>query len=245
VGIEPVPQGLPMVDVRRCALRQGSTGLIEGLSIYALWVRTVQTLKGRINIKLRYVSGEHAFSLESLNITTLGKPQMIKKITCLVMLLLAVTSQSLYAVGVGASLPDCNLTSVGNKQNLTLNQYRGKVLYVDFWASWCGPCAKSFPFMNELHQQLKDQGLQIVAVNLDENADDAKAFLAKYPASFTVMADASKQCAKDFDVKAMPSSYLIDRNGVVQHVHLGFRPGEAQELQVLVEKLLAGKASGL
>jgi thiol-disulfide isomerase/thioredoxin len=150
-----------------------------------------------------------------------------------------------FAVEVGQPIPKCAVSGIGENQNLDLNQYKGKVLYVDFWASWCGPCAKSFPFMNEMHQQLKDQGLQIVAVNLDENADDAKAFLAKYPASFTVMVDASKQCAKDFDVKAMPSSYLIDRNGVVQHVHLGFRPGEAQELRTLVEKLLVGKAAGL
>jgi thiol-disulfide isomerase/thioredoxin len=150
-----------------------------------------------------------------------------------------------FAVEVGAFIPKCAVLGIGENQSLDLNQYKGKVLYVDFWASWCGPCAKSFPFLNEMHEQFKDQGLQIVGVNLDENADDAKAFLAKYPASFTVAADVSKQCAKDFAVKAMPSSYLIDRNGVVQHVHLGFRPGEAQELRTLVEKLLSEKAAGL
>jgi thiol-disulfide isomerase/thioredoxin len=149
------------------------------------------------------------------------------------------------AVEAGQPLPKCAVSAIGENQSLDLNQYKGKVLYVDFWASWCGPCAKSFPFMNELHQQLKDQGLQIVGVNLDENTDDAKAFLAKYPASFTVMADVSKQCAKDFDVKAMPSSYVIDRKGVVQHVHLGFRHGEAKELRAVVEKLLNEKAAGL
>lgn len=147
-------------------------------------------------------------------------------------------------MAVGQPVPKCAVSPIGENQNIDLNQYKGKVLYVDFWASWCGPCAKSFPFMNDMHQQLKDQGLQIVAVNLDENADDAKTFLAKYPASFTVMADVSKQCAKDFDVKAMPSSYLIDRNGVVQHVHLGFRAGEAKELQMRVEKLLGEKSVG-
>lgn len=149
------------------------------------------------------------------------------------------------AVEVGKPMPTCSLSPIGESQASDLNQYQGKVLYVDFWASWCGPCAKSFPFMNELQQQLKDQGLQIVGVNLDENLDDAKAFLGKYPASFTVMADVSKQCAKDFGVQAMPSSYIIDRNGVVHHVHLGFRPGEAKELRELVEKLLAEKAVDL
>ena len=116
---------------------------------------------------------------------------------------------------------------------------------VDFWASWCGPCAKSFPFLNEMHQQLKDQGLQIVGINLDENMDEAKTFLATFPAGFTVMADVSKQCAKDFGVKAMPSSYLIDRKGIVHHIHLGFRPGEAKELRLLVKKLLSEKVAKL
>jgi thiol-disulfide isomerase/thioredoxin len=150
-----------------------------------------------------------------------------------------------FAAGVGSPMPACNVSPIGESQSSDLSQYKGQVLYVDFWASWCGPCAKSFPFLNEMHEQLKGQGLQIVGVNLDENADEAKAFLAKYPASFTVVADVSKQCAKDFEVKAMPSSYIIDRKGIVHHIHLGFRPGEAKELRVLVEKLLNEKVAGL
>lgn len=147
------------------------------------------------------------------------------------------------AVAIGDKAPDCKLSSLGDSQSSTLSQYPGKVLYVDFWASWCGPCAKSFPFMNELHSQLKDQGLQIVAVNLDEKPEEAQAFLSQYPAQFTVAADASKQCAKDFGVKAMPSSYLIDRKGKVHHIHLGFRPGEAKDLRQVVEQLLNEKVA--
>lgn len=155
--------------------------------------------------------------------------------------LLLLTTQAALAVAVGDAAPDCALSPIGESQNADLSQYKGKVLYVDFWASWCGPCAKSFPFLNDMHHQLKDQGLQIVGVNLDENMDDAKAFLAKFPASFTIAADASKQCVKDFEVKAMPSSYIVDRKGIIHYVHLGFRSGEGQELRVLVEKLLAAK----
>lgn len=150
-------------------------------------------------------------------------------------------SQMVFGVEAGNPMPACLVSPIGETQTEDLQRYKGQVLYIDFWASWCGPCAQSFPFMNEMHQQLKDQGLQIVGVNLDENMDDAKAFLAKYPASFTVAADISKQCAKDFDVKAMPSSYIIDRKGMVHHVHLGFRAGEANELRALVEKLLNEK----
>jgi thiol-disulfide isomerase/thioredoxin len=158
---------------------------------------------------------------------------------------LLLSTQAALAVAVGDAVPGCALSPLGESKTSDLSQYHGKVVYVDFWASWCGPCAQSFPFLNELHGQLKDQGLQIVGVNLDENADEAKAFLAQNPAQFTIAADVSKQCAKDFGVKAMPSSYLIDRNGKIHHVHLGFRPGEAQALRQLVEKLLSDKVAGL
>jgi peroxiredoxin len=152
--------------------------------------------------------------------------------------------QTVIAAETGSKAPDCTLMSIGNAQRYELRQFHGKVLYVDFWASWCGPCTKSFPFLNNLHRELNDQGLQVLGVNLDENPDDAKEFLAKYPADFTVAADANERCARDFEVKAMPSSYLIDRKGIVRHVQLGFRPGEAKELQTLVEQLLTEGSSG-
>ena len=166
---------------------------------------------------------------------------MNKRYTLIIFFVYAVFSapKLAFALDVGQPMPKCNVSALGGGQTLELNQYKDKVIYVDFWASWCGPCAKSFPFLNEIHKQLNDKGLQIVGVNLDENMDDAKAFLAKYPSSFTVMADISKQCAKDFDVKAMPSSYLIDRKGNVQHIHMGFRSGEAKDIRAQVEKLLA------
>jgi thiol-disulfide isomerase/thioredoxin len=122
-----------------------------------------------------------------------------------------------------------------------LAQYKGKVVYVDFWASWCGPCAQSFPFMNKMQGDLQAKGLEIVGVNLDEEPTEAKAFLEKTPAKFAVMADASGQCPQEFGVKAMPSSYLIDRKGVIRHVHLGFKPSEASQLREQVNSLLDEK----
>lgn len=143
------------------------------------------------------------------------------------------------AAELGGKAPDCALTSISDAKHYDLQQFRGKVLYVDFWASWCPPCAESFPFLNELHSDLKDRGLQVIGVNLDQASEDAKVFLGKYPANFTVATDVDEKCAKDYDVKAMPSSYLVDRNGVIRHIHLGFRSGEAKELRTLVEQLLA------
>lgn len=126
-------------------------------------------------------------------------------------------------------------------QPLPLKSQPGKVLYIDFWASWCGPCAKSFPFLNDLNQELKANGLEIMGVNLDENSEDAKDFLAKYPANFTILGDVAEQCAKQFDVKAMPSSYLVDKKGIVRAVHLGFKADEAETIKNLVIELLAEK----
>jgi peroxiredoxin len=143
------------------------------------------------------------------------------------------------AMEAGGEAPECALAPLGGAPGYDLKQFRGKVVYLDFWSSWCPPCAKSFSFMNELSREFKDKGLQVVGVNLDETPEDAQAFLAQHPADFTVVADAAQQCAKSFDVKAMPSSYLIDRNGVVRHVHYGFRPEEAKDFRVLAERLLA------
>lgn len=147
--------------------------------------------------------------------------------------------QKVIAAETGSKAPDCTLASIGDGKSYNLQQFQGKVLYIDFWASWCPPCLKSFPFLNELEQDLKDQGLQVIAINLDESSEDAKAFLAKTPAQFIVAADSHEQCARNFDVQAMPSSYLIDRNGIIRHIQLGFRSGEAKELRTLAEQLLA------
>lgn len=151
---------------------------------------------------------------------------------------MSIQTQQALALATGSTLPECALSSLGKPGKVDLKSFKGQVLYVDFWASWCGPCAKSFPFMNELQGQLGDKGLRVVGINLDENLEDAKTFLQDYPASFTVAADDTKQCAKDFAVQAMPSSYLVDRQGNVHHIHLGFRAGEAEELRQVVEKLL-------
>jgi thiol-disulfide isomerase/thioredoxin len=151
---------------------------------------------------------------------------------------LPVASLTASEISPGQTAPNCALSPLGGGSAMDLKKYKGKVVYVDFWASWCGPCAQSFPYMNKLHSELHGKGLEIIGVNLDEELAEAQAFLAKTPAKFTVLADAGGQCPQDFGVKAMPSSYLIDRQGVVRHVHLGFKPTEAEQLRKQVEALL-------
>jgi len=147
---------------------------------------------------------------------------------------------SVFSVEAGYSAPSCELKQLVQESTaINLEQYKGKVLYLDFWASWCGPCVKSFPYMNKLESDLKSQGLQVIAVNLDEDINEAYEFLEKVPANFLLVQDSQQKCAKAFELQAMPTSYLIDRQGIVRHVHLGFRSGEVGELQSKIKQLLA------
>lgn len=161
-----------------------------------------------------------------------------KAITALSAALLLVASVQAVADD-GRPVPACDLTAFGGSQAIDLGQFRGKVLYVDFWASWCSSCAKSFPFLNAMDKEFREQGLQIVGVNLDDDPGSARDFLAKRPASFVLASDATGQCPRDFGVKAMPSSYLVDRDGAIRHELVGFRAGEMAGIRKLVEALLA------
>ncbi len=134
--------------------------------------------------------------------------------------------------------PQCQLSFLDGKLAEGWETMKGAVIYVDFWASWCPPCVKSFPFMSQLTHELKDKGLKVIAINLDESVEDAKEFLTKRSVNFPILIDASKQCAQDFGVIAMPSTYIIDKKGFVRHIHRGFRAGEAEELRSLIEQLL-------
>lgn len=153
--------------------------------------------------------------------------------------MLGLTLGRVAASEVGENAPNCNLSGFLNDSNIEIESYQGDVLYVDFWASWCPPCAKSFPFLNGLDQEFAPQGLRVLGVNLDEKPEDAREFLRNYPADFDVLADRSGSCAVKFAVRGMPSSYLIDRKGVIRHIHLGFRAADADPLKTMVQSLLA------
>ncbi len=123
--------------------------------------------------------------------------------------------------------------------DVQLDDYLGRVVYVDFWASWCPPCIKSFPFMNALHAQYQAQGLTVIAVNLDDNPEDVAHFLRRHHADFMVAFDNHhRDCARHFAVQAMPSSYLLDKQGNVRYVHLGFKKNETESVQATLKQLL-------
>ena len=127
-------------------------------------------------------------------------------------------------------------------QDLDLGRYKGKVVYLDFWASWCGPCRQSFPYMEHLAARYGTQGLAVVAVNLDHSRPQAEAFLKDLGVSgLEVIYDADRQLAKGFAITDMPSSVLIGRDGRVRYVHSGFFPEQRQAYESHVAELINEK----
>jgi len=122
--------------------------------------------------------------------------------------------------------------------------WKGKVVLVDFWASWCGPCKASFPVMEELFKQYGKDGLLIIAVNLDDKREKMDAFLKDHPVSFLTVRDAAKKLVGAVNIKSMPSSFVLDRDGRIVAVHNGFRGDETKKEYVQqLEALLKPKAA--
>jgi thiol-disulfide isomerase/thioredoxin len=103
-----------------------------------------------------------------------------------------------------------------------IKKYKGSVVYLDFWASWCTPCRKSFPWMNAMQQKYGDKNFQVVSVNLDTERSLADKFLAKTPANFTILYDPDGSLASELKLKGMPSSFLINAQGQIINAHVGF-----------------------
>lgn len=151
-----------------------------------------------------------------------------------------VSASPAYAARVGDSAPAFSLAMADGK-SVSLASLRGNVVYVDFWASWCVPCKRSFPWMNALHDRHRGEGFAIVAINVDKRRPDAERFLRDVPATFPVVFDAAGATPAAFDVKGMPSSYLIDRDGVIVAVEEGFHDEHVPALEARIRALLAAR----
>ncbi len=141
------------------------------------------------------------------------------------------------AVEVGQQAPDVDLEGAGLPPRLS--QLAGKVVYLDFWASWCAPCRQSFPWMNDMHRKYAAKGLKIVGVNLDGDQDDAEAFMKQVPTKFAVSFDPKGQSVKGFGIKGMPTAVLIGRDGKILHVQLGWRPTDHTKLEAKLAAALS------
>jgi thiol-disulfide isomerase/thioredoxin len=134
------------------------------------------------------------------------------------------------AVEPGQPVPVATVTGTAAAA-VPLVDGKARATYIDFWASWCGPCRESFPWMNRMQEKFGPKGLRIVAINLDAKRPDAEAFLAQRPAKFEIGFDAGGAAAKQFGVKTMPSSVLVGADGKVIAIHQGFRPEDEAELE--------------
>ena len=162
-------------------------------------------------------------------------------------LALAVFATPVFAGGKsikeGDTFPDL---SKFNLEGTLPAELKGKVVLVDFWASWCGPCKESFPVMEDLQQRYSSQGLVILAVNLDDEESAMKEFLKDHKASFTIVRDASKKLVGTVNIASMPSSFIVGPDGKVAVVHKGFHGKDtareyAQEIEGLLNKTVASK----
>lgn len=140
------------------------------------------------------------------------------------------------AVEVAQAAPEFDLA--GRLAAVKLSDYKGKTVYLDFWASWCGPCKQSFPWMNDMQARYGAKGLRVVGINVDQKTDDAKAFLKDTPANFDVAFDASGKTPKSYAIKGMPTSVLIGPDGKVLSVHSGFKDEQRDELEKQIKQAL-------
>lgn len=130
------------------------------------------------------------------------------------------------------------ISQFGLADDLNLAAYKGKVVYLDFWASWCSPCRQSFPWMKELQAAKAKEGLVIIAVNVDQEKKLADAFIAEFSPNFKIVFDSTGKLATEFKVAGMPSAYIIDRDGKPRFKHIGYHHEKRSQYEHEIQSLL-------
>lgn len=137
----------------------------------------------------------------------------------------------------GRPAPDFALKS-STGENLRLSEYRGDVVMINFWATWCGPCRQEMPLLDELYSRYQRVGFNLLGVNIDDDSDRAMQMIEELGVQFPVLFDARKDVSRLYDVEAMPVTVLVDREGTVRHVHHGYKPGYEDKYLDQIRSLL-------
>lgn len=156
---------------------------------------------------------------------------------CSIVLLSILLMSPAQAVTLDKVAPDFTLKSL-KQGNLKLSEQAGNVVLLNFWATWCAPCRKEMPLLNNLHNKYKALGFSVIGVNVEEQSDKAKQYISSYPVDFPVLFDTTNKVSKSYDVLAMPTTVIIDRNGVVRFLHEGYRDGDEKKYIDMVKKLI-------
>ncbi|MDH3620347.1 MAG: TlpA family protein disulfide reductase [Gammaproteobacteria bacterium] len=137
----------------------------------------------------------------------------------------------------GQPAPDFALKS-STGQNLRLSEFRGDVVMINFWATWCGPCRQEMPLLDELHARYQRAGFSLLGVNIDDDSSRAMDMIEELGVNFPVLFDARKEVSKLYDVEAMPVTVIVDRKGTVRYIHHGYKPGYESKYQDQIRSLL-------
>ncbi|MBA1148101.1 TlpA family protein disulfide reductase [Ectothiorhodospiraceae bacterium WFHF3C12] len=153
-----------------------------------------------------------------------------------IMLALAFSGAAL-ALSKNEPAPGFTLKS-NSGDNVKLSELRGQVVMVNFWASWCGPCRQEMPLLDALHQRYKSLGFTVLGVNVEEDPAAARDLLDEVPVSFPILFDSSNRVSEAYEVDAMPSTVILDRDGNVRYIHKGYVPGDENKYQEVVRALI-------
>ncbi len=152
----------------------------------------------------------------------------------------AAGKNNVVAVNPPVPAPNWTLPAIQNADgDLSMSDFRGKITYVDFWASWCGPCRLSLPALNSLNEAFSEDPVQFLAISIDVVEEDAWDFLKRYAVDYPVVIDIEGDIARRFGVDGMPSGYLVDALGRVREIHIGFKRGDELKLAESIKKMLA------
>ncbi|HEX7477990.1 MAG TPA: TlpA disulfide reductase family protein [Polyangiales bacterium] len=165
-------------------------------------------------------------------------PVSIRHFAALSLALGALWAGTSFALDAGAKLPEIGLSDLTGK-TVTAASLAGKVVIVDFWATWCAPCREELPMLDKLYQKYRAQGLVVIGVSVDKDVANVRKFLVKLPLSFPITHDAEHQVSGRYQPPRMPSSYVIDKKGIVRFVHGGYRADDAQEFEAQIQSLLS------
>lgn len=142
-----------------------------------------------------------------------------------------------WSASVSGPAPNFTLKSLSGK-NLKLSEMAGNVVLINFWASWCGPCLQEMPLLNKIHKKYEPLGFTVLGVNVEENSDSARAFLADRGVDFPILLDTTNKVSKLYDVVAMPTTVVVDRDGNMRFLHKGYKPGDEAQYRKMVKKLV-------